>query len=481
MSNQWDVVIVGAGTSGMPAAIKLSERGAKVLVVDVADEVGGTLHLSAGSFSGAGTKLQKSQGIEDTPDKHFAECNHINHGTGDADKMRLWHDNAAETLDWLMDIGLEYPEGQPVAAAGHEPYETARISTPVDGGRGYLSVLKKRFEEVIAGGNVELRLKTRMTDILTDAGGSVAGIKVENANGESEEIHAASTVLASGGYANNDDMWAEFHNRPKRVYTYKHSMGDGLTASRKLGAQVQGADNLIMTFGGTIDIDNPADHWIHTLTFPDMRPPWEIYINQDGRRFFNEENVSQDFRERTIMNQPDWFCWVVYDQAIKDQAPNIFQVFSEAWSEEKINRAFDSHPAYVKADSIEDLAAQTGMPVENLRATIAQYNKGREAESDAWGRKHTPLPIEQAPFYAIKHFAISVVGFGGVTCDNELRVLGEDGSPIPNLYACGELLGMGLWGNAYLGGSSIGGCLTMGRLMGEKFVPVQATAAAAAE
>ena len=481
MSNQWDILIVGAGTTGMPAAIKASERGAKILVIDVADQVGGTLHLSAGSFSGAGSKLQKSKGIEDTPEKHFQECLRINHGTGDFDKMRMWQDNAGETLDWLMDLGLEYPEDQPMAAAGHEPYETARISTPVDGGRGYLRVLKTKFEEVIDSGSVELRLNAKMTNLLVEADGSVSGIHAENEQGKQVELRAAITLLACGGYSNSDALWKEFHNRPKRGYAYRLSNGDGIQAARKLGAQVQLGENLMVTFGGTIDIDSPEDYWIHTLSFPDMRPPWEIYVNQDGRRFMNEENTSQDFRERTIVNQPDWLCWVIYDQAIRDESSNLFQVFDNAWNDEKIARAFDTHPDFCKADSIEDLAEQTGMPFNTLKTTIEQYNKGREVDSDSWGRKHTPLPIEKPPFYAIKHYGIAVCGFAGIVCDNQLRILDANGAPIPNLYAGGEILGMGLWGNAFLGGSSIGGCLTMGRLLGERFLSWETASAAAAE
>ncbi len=481
MTVQWDVVIVGAGAAGIPAAIKASERGAKVLVVDVADKVGGTLHLSSGSVSAAGSALQKSQGIEDTPEKHFQESIQINHGTGDFDKLKLWQENAADTLDWIMSIGLEYPEGQPVAAAGHEPYETARIATPVDGGRSYIAVLEPALKKVVEGGNVELRLNARMLDLIVNADGSVAGITVENDKGERENIHARATLLACGGYSNNEDLWREFHDRPKRVYTYKHSKGDGLQAARKLGARVHLTENLIMTFGGTVDIDKPDDHWIHTLTFPDRRPPWEIYLNQDGHRFFNEENASQDFRERTIMNQPDWTCWVVFDQGIRDEAPNLFDVFGRVWEDEKITRAFDTHPDYCKADTIEDLAESTGMPLANVRMAIDQYNKGCAVKSDPWGRQHTPLPIEKAPFYAIKHYALSVISFGGIVCDNELRVLDADDNPIPNLYAAGEMLGMGIWGNAFLGGSGVGGCMTMGRLLGEKFLRWDTATAAAAE
>ncbi|NQV80147.1 MAG: FAD-dependent oxidoreductase, partial [Alphaproteobacteria bacterium] len=57
MTQRWDVIVVGGGTAGMPAATFAAERGARVLVIEAAADVGGTLHLSTGQLSAAGTRL----------------------------------------------------------------------------------------------------------------------------------------------------------------------------------------------------------------------------------------------------------------------------------------------------------------------------------------------------------------------------------------------------------------------------------------
>ena len=59
MSNQWDVIIVGAGSAGIPSSIFAANRGAKVLQLEASDKIGGTLMLSSGQISAAGTKRQK--------------------------------------------------------------------------------------------------------------------------------------------------------------------------------------------------------------------------------------------------------------------------------------------------------------------------------------------------------------------------------------------------------------------------------------
>lgn len=475
MSRAWDVVIVGAGTSGLPAAIIAARRGARVCVVEGSGRIGGTLHFSAGSFSGAGTSLQRRKGIEDSPDKHFQEALRINHGTGNHKMMRLWQDNAAATFEWLLSIGMTYPEDQPTAAAGHEPYEVARICTPPNAGLGYFDVLKPAFEAEVAKGNVALRLNTKAIDLIQD-NGVVRGVRVQAPEGGTEDILGQNIVLATGGYAYSEAMWQEFHNRPRRTYSSPTSMGSGITLARKLGATVAGAEHLITTFGGTRDIDHDDKIWIHTRSMPLQRPTWEICVNLEGRRFLAEDSTSQDWRERAIMAQEDWACWFVWDQAIADQSPPFF-----LWPADKVARAFATHPDFKVAPTLEALAAATGMNPKTFTDEVARYNAGQAVGSDAFGRKFMPAPIATGPFYAVKHYGLSVVSFGGIVTDTDLRVLDGQGRPIQNLYAAGELLGMGLWGNAYLGGSSIGGCLTMGVLLGEKILRWSKAGAMAAE
>jgi fumarate reductase flavoprotein subunit len=476
MSTLWDVIIVGAGTAGLPAAIHAHQRGAKVLVIEGSDRIGGTLHFSAGSFSAAGTSLQRSKGIDDSPEKHFQESIQINHGTGNHTLMRLWQDNAAATFEWLQTIGIKYPPTAPVAVAGHEPYEVARICTPANQGIGYIDALKPAFETVVATGNVVLRLNTLMTDLIVDCSKGVQGIKVKTADGKSEDIHGRNVVLACGGYAYNETMWREIHGRPRRVYTNPTSMGVGIQLALKYGATLQGAEELICTFGGTQCIDDPSKIWIHTKSSPGMRQPWEIFVNLKGERFMAEDNTSPDWRERAQMSQDDWTSWCIYDQAIVDKAPPFF-----AWPADRVERAFATNPNYRKAATLDELATVTGLPAGALKATVARYNAGQAAGSDAYGRKHMPAPIGTGPFYAVKHFALSVVSFAGVNVDTSLRVTDANKQPILNLYAAGEMLGMGIFGNAYLGGSSVSGALTLGHMLGSKVLNWSQSGALAAE
>ena len=117
----WDVIIAGAGTAGIPAAIFAARRGARVLLLEHADTVGGTLHISGGQLSAAGNRMQADKGIEDSPQEHFDDVMRITKGTADAKMVRLAVDNAPGTLDWLLANGFEPLPDHPVIHFGTNP------------------------------------------------------------------------------------------------------------------------------------------------------------------------------------------------------------------------------------------------------------------------------------------------------------------------------------------------------------------------
>ncbi|MEM6576767.1 MAG: FAD-binding protein, partial [Pseudomonadota bacterium] len=126
---------------------------------------------------------------------------------------------------------------------------------------------------------------------------------------------------------------------------------------------------------------------------------------------------------------------------------------------------------FYKADSIEQLAKAAGIDAAGLAATVADYNRGQADGRDSLGRQHLPLPIAEPPFYAVQLQSWLLTSFAGVAVDDRLRVIREDGSPVANLYAAGELLGSGQFnGRSYCGGMLVTPALTFGRLLGEKLL-----------
>lgn len=466
-SADWDVIVVGAGSAGLPLAIRAAERGARVLQLEADARIGGALHLSSGQISAAGTRLQREHGIEDSPDEHFRDAQRIAHDTIDPVVLRLAVDHAAATIDWLMDLGFKPAPGTPVAGEAHEAYRTRRYLWGANQAVSILDTLRPEHDKWVRAGRIDLRLQHRFAQLLTDARGAVVGVRATTPNGDFE-FRGRNVVLASGGYACNPELWQKLTPKyPLCAYAHPYSRGDGIVAARELGAVVDGGDQYLNTFAGFRE--NAADP--RTGAFlrlsPGTRRVWEIFVNAKGRRFMQEDHPSIDYRERSLLKQPGNRMHVVFDHAIMLNATPI--TFDP---EAVFRQKFGKHPVYVRANTLRELAVKLDVPVATFVKTVRDYNRAVEKGVDArFGKQFLIRKIEQPPFYALRGQGITVVSPAGVRVDKRLRVLRKDGRPIPNLYAAGEVLGFARTsGNAFVGGMSLTPALTFGRLLGEELL-----------
>ena len=475
---QWDYIIVGGGNAGLPAAIFAAQRGARVLILDAATTLGGSLLLSSGQMSAAGTKLQAAKGIEDSPQSHYDDVMRISKGTADPDILRLAVFNAAETFDWLMDHGFEVREGHPVTGTTHEPYSNARYAWGPQGGMSILAVLEKELQPHIDAGRVQIRTATEAVELIQDGDGTVRGVVGQDQEGKRTSYHGRHTLLTCGGYASNAEMFESLEGaKDYSDVSYPYSQGAGITLGLAAGGFVRGGEHHLPLFGAILADDNYPSRMVGAVRpWPPNRPPWEIYVNVRGERFMAEDVASHDVHEHALMEQPEERCWVVFDEPIFSKAPQLVRgSFSGDWTQDDVRTAFDeAWPMYFKSNSIEGLAEVAGIDAKGLAKTIAQYNRGRESKQDAFGREHMPLPIGAPPYYAIQLQSWLLTTFAGIAVDSHLRVIREGGTPIPNLYAAGELLGTGQFmGRSYCGGMLVTPALTFGRLLGQR-LPVGA-------
>jgi len=478
MNEDFDVIVVGAGTAGIPTAIFAGQRGARVLLIDADNRIGGTMHWSSGQMTAAGTKMQKKHGIVDHPDWHYADCVRISKGEVHPVLARIAIDNAADSFDWLTDNGLVPAKETPVAGWGHEPHRTRRYAWGENGGVSVLEVMQPLLDKEIGRGTVTLSLETKMTRLLTEKG-TVVGIEVEARDGTKAEVRGQNVVLASGGYAANAKLWAEMCPKyPLRSYCNPYSRGEGIMAARAIGARVDGGDKFLCSFAGILQ--NPSDPLSARGGFifnPYFRRPWEIFVNKAGKRFVRVDHPSVDHREHALLEQENVEMFVIFDEGIRQNSPH----FNSEIAREHAAKLFGTHPQYFKADSLAELAAKCGINAKNLEATVRDYNAAVEAGVDKqFGRESLPRPIDTGPYLAIRAVGFTVLSPGGLDIDADLRVLDNNRKPIPNLYAAGEVLGKArLSGKTYLSGMSLLPAITFGRLLGQRMLKWQGARQAA--
>ncbi len=474
----WDLIVVGGGNAGMPAAIFAARRGARVLIVEAAGVLGGTLHLSTGQMSAAGTKLQKSKGIEDTAQYHYDDVMRISKGTADPDMVRLAVFNAGDTFDWLMDRGFDVRPGQPVLGTTHDPYSRARYVWGKNGGRSILRILEEELQPEIDSGRVTVLLSTEVTDLIQDDGGAVTGVATKNIHGETASYASSNILLTCGGYTANSDMFERLEGAPDYTdMTYPHSQGAGITLGLSAGGYLRGREHHLPLFGAVLAHGNYPSPIIGAVRhYPPNRPPWEIFVNIRGKRFLREDVPSHDAYEEALLKLPDEQCWVVFDDAMFNQAPRLVSPVFGGLTREDIVEAFEAPwPMFSRADSIDALAAAAGIDAQGLQDTVARFNAGQAMGKDEFGRQHMPLPIAKPPYYAIKLHSWTLSSAAGLAVDKQLRVIRDDGGPITGLFAAGELLGKGAFmGRSVVGGMLVTPALTLGRVFGQSLLKLPA-------
>ena len=468
--DMWDVVIVGGGSAGLPAAIFAAERGAKVLVIEGSHRIGGTLDRSGGQMSAANTSLQRAKGIVDSPEDHFKDVMRISRNTADPAIVRLAVENAADTIEWLLSIGWSPLPEHPVKGQGHEDYLIARYQWGPEGGMSVQRALEPVVLNLLNSGQLTILTHTEAVDIQLD-GDAVTGIVAEH-DGKRIVYQSRNVILTTGGAGGDPEMFEELNGVKQYArWAYPYNKGGGVKLGVAAGGFVHGKDKYLCNDGTVLeDMNYPSPQVAFGITREDHRPPWEIYVNVRGERFTKEAAASVDAREHAVLAQPDHRYWVIFDDAILEEAPP----FLTGWSKEDMRLGFGKQHMFFAADSLSNLARWTGIDDAGLTATVDAYNAAQAAGRDPdFGRTHMPKPIRKPPFYAIQMQGNAILSFSGLAVDTSLRVIREDGTPVPNLYAAGEVLGKAaLTGSAYVGGMSLTPALTFGRMLGQRIIPI---------
>jgi glycine/D-amino acid oxidase-like deaminating enzyme len=459
---RWDLIVVGAGTAGIPCACEAADRGARVLLLEAADDIGGALHVSGGHLSAGGTDRQRERGISDDPDRHFQDVLRVAGLSPALPRLELTRrvcEAAPATLAWLEGLGVEWAPETPRIVYGHEPYLTPRTVYGPAEGRTILAALRR----LLAASDVELRLGARVTEVLPGSGVVVAG----------ELLEAGDVVLATGGFAAAPALFAEIEQRPLVSAAWPTSTGDGLLLAREAGAAWAGQGTYLPTFGG-LPAPDGSDRavWHDRPLLTVERPPWEIYVSRAGRRWVAEDEPSIDAKERALMALPDLTFWTVFDaRGVRSSHPIVV-----GWEPGELERQAGTRAGVSVADTLEELAGVTGIDPAGLRATVTRYNAAVSNGLDPdFGRRHLPAPLTEPPFYALENHGITIVTFTGVDVTDDLAVRRPDGSAIGGLWAVGEVLGAGAFnGNAFCSGMLITPALVLGRELGARLASVAA-------
>lgn len=465
-----DIVVIGAGLSGVSAAMSAAESGASVVLLEKQPTY--TFH---GHHCGViGSKLHKEMGLE--MDK-VEVVNTLMNWAGNKPEQRLiklWADRSGEAADWAIDMaekaGVVVDIDQSLVS--NDPLDTnVQYPTPLTFD-GWTNSLTPTIEANAREAGVDIRYQTPAVQLLRDPGGRVTGVIAQSSAGDYLQFDAARAVIvASGDYGSNREMveslcpWAL--NATENWYG-NWNTGDGQRMGLWIGAAMDDQPNCTMMHpsAGIPGYDRAE------VSCP-MYASALLDVNNTGERYVNEEQLLP-YVVSPRLQQPGHTSWQIFDGNWESYATKMgmgFGRLAEVTDTERdqIEAAVEAG-AMMQADTVEELAAKMGVPPDTLKATIDRYNElARNGRDEDFGKRADRLfPLEQAPYYAVQRGSALLVTLGGLKVNPLLQVLDTDSNPIPGLYAAGNASGR-FFANDYpmaCSGLSHGRALTFGYLAG---------------
>lgn len=457
-----DIVVVGGGISGLSAAVEGAQSGANVILIEKQSEIGGNSLGAEGPFA-VNSPLQKEANINLS--LYEALKNELQFSNYRA-SSQIWINylkQSGDSIAWLMDNGVKFVDVRPCNAGlqGWHYY--------YGGGKAAVAAMEQAANDA----NVQIMTSTPMVQLITE-NGTVTGVVAESA-GKYIAIKGKGVVLASGGTGANISTLSErtgFDCSNATINCNPGNTGDGMDNAVKLGAETRTAcimgDKCVYGYG-------MFDH----ISFAATRQPI-LWVNSYGERFVDEGIVREDIPSafNAIFISQD-ACYSIMDQGtvdsfakggapdsyvnyMPDQGANLTQL------QEQIDDALSGTMGNVfKGETLDDLAKAMGFEPKTLNETVARYNElcDKGVDDDFFKKAEYMIPLTTGPYYGFKMDPLVVCAIGGLCTDVQNRVLDENDSPIPGLYAVG-LDGCNLYEetyNMYLGGSCHGYCIYSGR------------------
>jgi fumarate reductase flavoprotein subunit len=482
-----DIVVISAGTAGLPAAVTATEGDASVIVLEKSGRIGGATYRGNSLFA-CESRLHRAN----PPVKTREECFHSHmmwtHWRTDPRLVSTWINKSGSTIDWLEDMGVKF------GIMGKGPFGEDSTCLMVKGapsdarqiGQAYAmsEVLAQRAKDL----GVQFLMKTTANNLIKK-GKKITGVIANDQSGKEIKVSAGAVIIATGGFPNNKD-WVKKYTGYEDGKDYVSLHKAGLTGDGIRMAWEAGAAATPMMIGLTHNLPPPLNGaGGATMEFAAFTKPTNIMVDTRGERFCNEDFITSHGGAAAhgtvasvIALQKGKAGFMIFDGNLKNYyagVPNpmagMFAMYIRYKHENLDDNIRDvlatGYKYLFMADSLEELCAQTGIDPNGLKNTITEYNRACEKGRDDAFHKDPKylMPIKGQPkWYAGKMIAGAYGTSGGIKINHKMEVLAPNFDAIPGLYAAGNDAN-NMYDHSYtpLNGSYISFAVNSGRIAAE--------------
>lgn len=466
---EYDVVVVGAGASGTPAAFSAFEAGATVALLQkestaiAQGNTGSGIDLASSDKGGAEALVQAL--VRDSQYRPRT------------DLLRVWTDNGGEAVQWVMDkveagggsvqnLGNNQQSAAATTLNGYTlNYITAYMGPkPLNAGDG-MRVLAEEAEKA----GVEVFYSTPAVQLVQNDKGEVTGVIAESSEGYVQFNAKKGVIVATGDYQNDEEIT-------------NYYVPDLKNFERKQFNKTGDGHKMVIWAGGKME-DIGHTKMLHDF---DAGPMWNMPFMAvkltTGKRFTNEK-IDMAYLNNFLTSAEDKGR---YCQIFDGKYPEIAQEWKGVGKyvdpegmktympEEDVERkgVLEGLIATYQADTLEELAEKLG--IEDVDAFIQEtehYNElCAQAEDADFGKESQyMITVDTPPYYGIKRQVRVSAICSGVEVTGDHQCLSPEGEPIKGLYAIGNCSGGFYGGVDYpltVGGLSLGRCYTEGYVIG---------------
>lgn len=466
-----DVVVLGAGLAGLCAALRASELGARVAVLEKTR----SWNVRGGHIGVANSRAWREAGVVNDKKELAREWIAACGNRAREEQVWLFVNSSEEAFDWLA--GHMAERGMEILLVGARyagPSYTERYGSHL-----FMGPKKTGIQEVgenlcQAGLDRGARYFFETPAVRLEKDGGRVTAAIGGAPGNYRRFRASKGVILATGDIHGDKEMLEaycpmFLKIKNSQYTPPGAnTGDG----HKMG----------LWAGGVME-DGPLPTVMHPQGYNRMQA-FFLFVNIRGERFMNEDTWCQA-KSLNILKQPGNvdYAYAIFESDWREQMvagmpysgglfnDNSASLYGKPFTGEREVAFLEAglkNGMVASADTIEELAGKIGVDPRKLAATVARYNAhvDRRDDTDFGKRPELLFPIRKPPFYASKFGPAMLAVTGGLLVDARLRVLDEEHNPIPGLYAVGNVAG-GLYGVDYptiIPGNSHGRAVTWGYL-----------------
>ena len=470
---QIQIVVVAGGPAGLAAAVAAAEKGARVAVLEKRAIPGGLANAGMGILA-VESHFQKEQGIDLTVEKAVRMMMEYEHYNIDGRLVRRYFGQSADTIEWLEGMGVEFEGAFRYFTKSEPTWHIVKTGRKI--GPAAAKVMNQKLAERAEALGVNIYYECVGKKILKDVDGKISGLLATDKIGRNFVIDCEAVIIACGGASGNPEFIYE-----ETGYRYGEDLfnfsspaitGDGLKMAWEAGADRMPVRIEQAALCGGLD----------TLPscVPNVMMQPNLLVNLQGKRIMDEEQMENTtFLGNAASIQEKRMLYSIVDSSIADYyAENGVDETSLVRNDPDVSGFAASVDAAIsrgnrsvfRANTLKELAEQTGIDPDGLIKTVEQYNHFCETgDEEFFKKKEFMRPIVKAPFYAATIFPGGYGTVGGIRINENCEVL-SNFKPIPGLYAAGADA-CNLYNDSYmflLPGNSMGFAVNSGRIAGSE-------------